>query len=64
MTAQNQAMLPLQTVVEVARYLRVHPATIYRLLSKRTIAEFRSGGNRGLARGDNRLAARAARRAL
>jgi excisionase family DNA binding protein len=44
MTAQNQAMPPLLTVVEVARYLRVHPATTYRLLSKRTIPAFRVAG--------------------
>jgi excisionase family DNA binding protein len=44
MTAQNQAIPPLLTVVEVARYLRVHPATIYRLLSKRTISAFRVAG--------------------
>jgi excisionase family DNA binding protein len=44
MTAQYHAMPPLQTVVEVARYLSVRPATIYRLLSKRTIAELRSRG--------------------
>jgi excisionase family DNA binding protein len=44
MTAQNQSMPPLLTVVEVARYLRVHPATIYRLLSKRTIPAFRVAG--------------------
>jgi len=43
MTAQNQATPPLLTVVEVARYLRVHPTTIYRLLRRNKIPAFRVG---------------------
>ena len=43
MDARSQSMPPLLTVVEVARYLRVHPTTIYRLLRKQKIPAFRVG---------------------
>jgi excisionase family DNA binding protein len=43
MNTRSQSMPPLLTVVEVARYLRVHPTTIYRLLSKHKIPAFRVG---------------------
>jgi excisionase family DNA binding protein len=43
MDARSQSMPPLLTVVEVARYLRVHPTTIYRLLRRHKIPAFRVG---------------------
>jgi excisionase family DNA binding protein len=38
---QSQSMPPILTVAEVARYLRVHPTTIYRLLRQNRIPGFR-----------------------
>jgi excisionase family DNA binding protein len=38
---KSQSMPPLLTVAEVARYLRVHPTTIYRLLRQKRIPAFR-----------------------
>jgi len=38
---QSQSMPPILTVAEVARYLRVHPTTIYRLLRQERIPAFR-----------------------
>jgi excisionase family DNA binding protein len=35
----------IMTVEEVARYLRVHPATIYKLLKEDRIPGFRVGGD-------------------
>ena len=43
MVNRNQSRPSLLTVMEVARYLRVHPATIYRLLSKHKVPAFRVG---------------------
>ena len=38
-------MSPLLTVAELARYLRVHPTTIYRLLKKQQIPAFKVGSD-------------------
>ena len=43
MTAQSKSMPPLLTVAELARHLRVHPTTIYRMLRQHRIPAFRAG---------------------
>ena len=42
---QKQSMSPILTVPEVARYLRVHPMTIYRLLRQKRIPALRVAHN-------------------
>ena len=41
MAAQKKSMSPLFKVAELARYLRVHPTTVYRLLRQQRIPAFR-----------------------
>lgn len=38
-------MAAVMTVKEVARYLHVHPVTVYRLLKRAVIPAFRIGGD-------------------
>jgi excisionase family DNA binding protein len=38
-------MANVMTLEEVARYLRVHPSTIYRLLKKRQLPAFKVGSD-------------------
>ena len=38
-------MSPILTTAEVARYLRVHPSTIYRLVKSKELPAFRVGSD-------------------
>jgi excisionase family DNA binding protein len=40
-----KSLAPLMTVKEVAEYLRVHPATVYRLLRDEGLPGFRIGAD-------------------
>jgi excisionase family DNA binding protein len=45
MNARNKSMPSILTVAEVARYLHVHPTTIYRLAKAGAIPAFKIGAD-------------------
>jgi len=45
MASEAKALAPIMTVKEVAEYLRIHPATVYKLLREEGLPGFRIGAD-------------------